>query len=60
MRAGRLRHVATIEHKVNVKGSMGGTTTTWQAFASVRVDIVPISGREKLATNMAHRPIPQR
>lgn len=52
IRGGGLRHVVTIEQPVNTKGAMGGSTNTWESFATgVRVGIEPISGTKKYNAN---------
>lgn len=48
--AGRLRQVATIEQAIEGKGSMGGTSRTWQKFADVRCDLIHANGRELVAS----------
>ncbi len=46
MRAGNLRHRITIQQLATVSDGTGGTTTTWQTFATVRAAIEPFTGGE--------------
>lgn len=52
MRAGKLDKRLVFEQPSNVKGAMGGSTTTWATFCTVWGGIHPISGRETLSADM--------
>lgn len=52
IRAGQLRQVVVIEKPINTKGNMGGTSSGWQTFATVRAQLSPLSGRETLSADM--------
>ena len=53
MRAGRLRHRVTIQHKVTTKDEYGSTITTWEDLATVWADVLPVKGRELIAAETA-------
>jgi len=46
LRAGKLRHIVTVEHKGTTKGSMGEIIETWTTFATIWAKIIPGKGRE--------------
>ncbi len=46
VQAGKLRQQVTIQQLVTAPDGLGGTTTTWQAFATRWAAIEPLTGRE--------------
>lgn len=46
MRAGLLRHVATIEQATETQDSLGATVQAWATFATVRASVEDLRGRE--------------
>lgn len=50
MRAGDLRHKITIQSPTETSDGMGGMTTTWSTFKTVRAAIWPLKGAEYIAT----------
>lgn len=46
MKAGKLRHRITIQNPVETTNDVGDVTTTWEDFATVWAEIIPLSGRE--------------
>lgn len=49
MRAGNLRHKITIQKPTEASDGIGGMTTTWGTFKSVRAAIWPLRGTEYIA-----------
>lgn len=46
MRAGRLRHVITIQQATETRDSVGAIIRTWATYDTVRASIEPLNGRE--------------
>ena len=46
MGAGKYRHRITIQQLTTSKGSLGGVVKTWSTFATVRAQVLALSGRE--------------
>lgn len=60
MRAGRLRHRVTIQRRATTLNAYGETVGAWTDVATgVPADVVPVSGRERIASgqNMALAPV---
>lgn len=53
MRAGRLRHKATIQTSTEAQNSFGEPIRTWTTFATVWMEIAPMTGRELTAQKAA-------
>jgi SPP1 family predicted phage head-tail adaptor len=54
MRAGRLRHLITIQHQVATTGELGEPAVAWTDFASdVWADVRPVSGRAYMEAKQA-------
>ena len=51
MRAGRLRHVITIEQSTKTDNTLGEPIETWATFKQVRAQITPINGKEYFAAS---------
>lgn len=55
MRAGRLRHVITIQKMTETKDSYGAPVKSWENFAVVRAAIEPLNGREFFAAQSVRK-----
>lgn len=54
MRAGKLRHLITIQHKVPTTGAMGTKVVTWANFLErVPAEYEPLRGRDFVAANQS-------
>ena len=51
MRAGALRHYATIQNGTESQSSSGESTLTWSTYQKVWMSIEPASGREFFASD---------
>lgn len=60
MNAGALRHVASIESEGLTSDGAGGSTSAWTEFASVRVAIEPLNGRELFAAQQTQSRVSHR
>lgn len=49
VRAGSLRHRATIQYPTRAGGGYNGSTVTWTTLATVWAAVEPLSGREYIA-----------
>jgi len=54
MKAGRLRHLATIETYTETRNEIGSVTMAWSEYAKAWCDISPISGNEKYVSAEKH------
>lgn len=54
MRAGGLRHLATIENLVKGQDAAGGRMETWVEFTKAWCGIKPLSGKEKYYSAEKH------
>lgn len=52
--AARLRHTITIQETTQTRDSVGGVIDTWGTFATVRAEILPLSGREYLESQQVN------
>ena len=53
MRAGKKRHLITIQQRTDTKSSTGAVTTTWTKFKSLWANVSDIRGYEKESANAA-------
>ena len=60
MRAGRLRHIVTIQEPVETQDSMGHPAVTWSDVATRRASIEPLSGREFFTAKEFHADVSTR
>lgn len=60
MRAGQLRHVLLIEQPSRVSDGLGGFTTTWIPFETVRGAAEPFQGREYFAAQQTQSDVNMR
>lgn len=51
MRAGRLRHVVTLERQSATQDAMGQRVDVWTTIATVRASVEPIRGNEFIAAS---------
>lgn len=51
MRAGRLRHVVTLERQSATQDAMGQRVDVWTTIATVRASIEPLRGKEFIAAS---------
>lgn len=60
MRAGQLRHLATVEQPTRSQAASGQPTITWSTLAQTYVKICPLSGRDlwnaqQIQPDLTHR-----
>ncbi len=60
IRAGRLRHRIEVQSPTDSQGRMGSVTQTWATDATVWAGIEPISGRERLASDVIQADVTHR
>lgn len=60
MRAGKLRHLVTLQSPSTARGSAGGTVDAWSDVATVHASIEPLQGREFIAAQQGQARVSHR
>lgn len=57
MQAGKLRHRITIQQRATARDAIGGQSTSWETFATVWGEALPVRGREFVSLRVAQSDI---
>ena len=60
IQAGHLRHQIVVETPTETADTMGGITTTWATFKTIRAAVMPLRGREYLEARQTQTAVSHR